>query len=55
MKYRMMRHSSGCSLFAKVRIKGPGHQYTKGKCQKIVSEYDHEIPQSQTADKPMVS
>ena len=23
------------------------------KCPKIVSEYDQEIPQSQTADKPM--
>ena len=26
----------------------------KGKGLKIVSEYDQEIPQSQTADKPVV-
>ena len=30
------------------------HSYTKmGKSAKIVSEYDQEIPQSQTADNPV--
>ena len=27
--------------------------YSKGGCTKIVSEYDQEMPQSQTADNPL--
>ena len=30
-------------------------QLNKGNTSKIVSEYDQEIPQSQTADKPMAA
>ena len=28
---------------------------SRSKAPKIVNEYDHEIPQSQTADKPVAS
>ena len=41
----------------KIRFSNPGYNlrcpYPMCKKSKIVSEYDQELPQSQTADKPM--